>query len=320
MFDEIRPPVELALRCLAVAREQLRGADCTALSRDELLELIAALETDTRQRAAIVYALVAELDPRGIAGELGCSSTAVLLSEQLRIGRREATGRVRLAAELGPRHALSGERLPARFPEVASAVAEGAISDQHAALICRTITDLPEASLGHAEAVEATLVEHARAVNPDQLAVLTRTVRACLDPDGVLVSERDQERRRHTTLTMLPDGSGRLQACLTAEATAVWQTILDPRPPGPGQRHGGAGSAQPRTTSARRAARRRAAAPPRQRAARRRRGPGHRPGDADPGPAGKPHGSADDHARRVDQRTAGAADRRRGPHRARRDR
>ena len=228
MFDlEWPPQMEAARAHLAAAQQALAALDLAALSGDQLLELAAASETDTRQRASVQHAVVAELDARGVAAELGCASTAVVLSERLRIGRREATGRVRLAAELGPRRALSGERLPARFPEVASAVAEGAISDRHAALICRTITDLPEASLGHAEAVEATLVEHARAVNPDQLAVLTRTVRACLDPDGVLVSERDQERRRHTTLTMLPDGSGRLQACLTAEATAVWQTILD---------------------------------------------------------------------------------------------
>ena len=219
--------MEAALAHLAAAQQALAALDLAALSGDQLLELAAALETDTRQRASVQHAVVAELDARGVAAELGCASTAVVLSERLRIGRREAAGRVRLAAEPGPRRALSGERLPARFPEVASAVAEGAISDRHAALICRTITDLPEASLGHAEAVEATLVEHARAVNPDQLAVLTRTVRACLDPDGVLVSERDQERRRHTTLTMLPDGSGRLQPQLTAEATAVWQTILD---------------------------------------------------------------------------------------------
>ena len=75
--------------------------------------------------------------------------------------------------------------------------------------------------------MEATLVEHARTLNPDQLAVLTRTVRACLDPDGVLASEHDHDRRRHATLAALPDGSGRLQAQLTGEATAVWQTILD---------------------------------------------------------------------------------------------
>jgi len=122
---------------------------------------------------------------------------------------------------------MSGERLPARFPEVAAAVVEGAICDRHAALICRTITDLPDAVLEQAGAVEATLVDHARTLNPDQLAVLTRTVRACLDPDGVLASERDHDRHRHAVLAVLPDGSGRLQAQLTGEATAVWQTILN---------------------------------------------------------------------------------------------
>ena len=113
---------------------------------------------------------------------------------------------MRLAAELGPQRALSGERLPARFPDVAAAVADGAICDRHAALICRTITDLPDAVLEHAGAVEAMLAEHARTLNPDQLAVLTRTVQSCLDPDGVLAAERDQDRRRHATLTLLPDG------------------------------------------------------------------------------------------------------------------
>ena len=151
---------------------------------------MAALEIDARQRGAVAVALVTELEARGVAAELGCSSTAVLLSERLRIGRREAAGRVRLAAQLGPPTGdVRWNDLPARFPEVAAAVAEGAICDRHAALICRTIDDLPEgAVLEQAGAVEATLVEHARTLNPDQLAVLSRTVRACLDPDGVLAS------------------------------------------------------------------------------------------------------------------------------------
>jgi Domain of unknown function (DUF222) len=133
---------------------------------------------------------------------------------------------------------MSGQPLPAKLPLVASAVAQGAISDRHAALICRTIDGLPDAALEQAGAVEATLVEHARTLNPDQLAVLTRTVRACLDPDGILTAERDHDRYRHATLTTLPDGSGRLQAQLTGEATAVWQTILStlacPAPDGEG--------------------------------------------------------------------------------------
>jgi hypothetical protein len=90
VFDNLQSPVRLALSHLAAAREQLRDVDLATLSGDELLELMAVLETDVRQRAAVGYGLVAELEARGIAGELGCSSTAVLLSERLRIGRREA--------------------------------------------------------------------------------------------------------------------------------------------------------------------------------------------------------------------------------------
>ena len=121
---------------------------------------------------------------------------------------------------------MSGQPLPARFPKVAAAVAAGTVCTRQAALICRTVDSLPDAALVQAEAVEAMLIEHARVLNPDQLAVLARTVRACLDPDGVLACERDHDRRRHATITTLPDGSGRLQAQLTGEATAVWQTIL----------------------------------------------------------------------------------------------
>jgi hypothetical protein len=164
------------------------------------------MEVDARRRAAVGFGLVAELEARGIAAEVGCASTAVVLSERLRIGRREAAGRVRLASELRPRRALSGESLPARFPQVSAAVAQGAISDRHAALICRTIDDLPDAAAEQAGAVEATLVEHAGTLNPDQLAVLTRTVRACLDPDGVLAGEHDHDRHRHATLTTCRTG------------------------------------------------------------------------------------------------------------------
>ena len=42
---------------------------------------------------------------------------AALPSHRLRIGRREAAGRVRLAADLAPRRAVSGEQLPDRLPD-----------------------------------------------------------------------------------------------------------------------------------------------------------------------------------------------------------
>src|SRR6478609_6512137 len=79
MFD-IDSAVRTALAQLAAARQALCAVDPATLGRDELLELMAALEIDARRRAAVRYAVVAELEARGIATEVGCSSTAVLLS------------------------------------------------------------------------------------------------------------------------------------------------------------------------------------------------------------------------------------------------
>ncbi len=215
---------------LVAAEQQLLAADLGALSGEQLLELLDVLEVDARRHSAVGCALIAELADRGVAEEAGYTSAVVLLSERLRIGRREAAGRVRLAADLGPRRALTGERLPARFPWLADAVAEGTVSGRHAAVICTTIDRIPGRVADEqpelVAQVEPTLLGHARALDPDRLAVLARSVASCLDPDGQLAAEQDHQRHCDAILTLRPDGSGRLTASLTGEATAVWQTVL----------------------------------------------------------------------------------------------
>jgi hypothetical protein len=216
---------------LAKTERELADLDPAGFSDEELLTLLDDLETEARRRTAVGLGLVAELDARGLAPELGYTSTAMLVSERLRIGRREAAGRVRLATDLGPRQALSGERLESRFPQVAAALADGTVSARHANLIITTVDRLPDRVVDKqpelVAQVEPTLLEQARTVDPDQLAMLARRIVACLDPDGQLASERDHERHREAILTLLPDGSGRLQAQLTGEAAAVWTTVLD---------------------------------------------------------------------------------------------
>ena len=232
MFEsEPTRQVSLALQHVAAASEQLAAMDPVALSGEELLEALDALEADARRRVGVACALIAELEARGTAGELGCPSAAVLLSERLRIGQREAAARVRLAADLASRRTLSGEQLPPRYPVVAAALADGSLSARHAAIICATVDRLPDRVVADqpelVAQVEPTLLELARALDPEQLAVVARRVTACLDPDGVLASDHDQARRREATLVTLPDGSGRLTATLTGEAAAVWTTVLD---------------------------------------------------------------------------------------------
>jgi hypothetical protein len=241
MFDIGSSSAAEALQQLAVARKQVAAAerrllaadaaDAAGLSGEQLLDLLDDLEVDARRRTAVEIGLVAELDARGVAAEWGYTSTAVLLAERLRIGRRDAAGRVRLAAELGPRRALTGERLEPRFPLVAGAVADGAISARHAAVITGTVDRLPDRVVDERSElvaqVEPVLLAQARVLDPDRLAVAARAVVACLDPDGQLASEQDHQRHRDASLTVLPDGSGRLQAQLTGEAAAVWTTVLD---------------------------------------------------------------------------------------------
>jgi hypothetical protein len=146
MFESDRAGsrVDLALQAVAAGWEELAAIDPAALSGADLLNLLDRLETDTRRRAAVTYGLIAELDARGTAGELGYPSAAVLIAERLRIGRRDAAGRVRLSADVAPRQALSGQRLQPRFPQVAAALADGEISPRHAAVICVSVDRLPD--------------------------------------------------------------------------------------------------------------------------------------------------------------------------------
>ncbi len=104
-----------AIQQLTAAREQLTAWTRRRCLRT-LLELLDILETDTRRQAAVSGTLIAELDGRGVASELGYTGVGALLAERLRIRRREAAARARLAADLGPRRAFRRREAGAAVP------------------------------------------------------------------------------------------------------------------------------------------------------------------------------------------------------------
>ncbi len=79
--------------------------------------------------------LIAQVEAEGLAFDLGAKNTAVLLRDALKIGGRDAAGRVRLAAAVTPRRTLTGETVEAQHPQTAAALAEGAISTRAAATV-----------------------------------------------------------------------------------------------------------------------------------------------------------------------------------------
>ena len=220
--------VEVAVKQLADALDQLLSVDLTAASRDELLELARGVEVQRRRLPVADHVVIGELESRGVAGELCCSSTAVLLSQLLVITRGEAAERVKAAAEVGPRRTLAGQPVDPMFPLLAAAQAEGAISAAHAAVIRRTVHRLPAAVRAeHEAAVEEFLTAQARVLDPGQLARLAQRLSDTLDPDGMLSDDGDHARRRDFTMHTRPDGSGRASIELTPAGVAITQAWLD---------------------------------------------------------------------------------------------
>lgn len=208
--------------------DELLTADLTGLGSAEILDRVRHLERIRRRLVAVDHRVLAEVQSRHLCGDYGRSSAADLLVTELRIGPGEAKERVRQAIDLGPRRSLTGEPLPPLMPGSARSVAAGEISAAHVSVISDCLEAAPaQWSTEQLASVEQTLVEFARREHPASLRKTAVLMMARLDPDGVEPRDEQLKRRRELTLTRNRDGSGCLRGRLTAEATAVWDTVLD---------------------------------------------------------------------------------------------
>src|SRR4051812_9248426 len=113
--------------------DQRLAASTAPASDEQLLAAARSVQALRNRLAAYEYALIAELDARGVAGARGVQDTAAMLAGLLHIARGEAGARVRAARNLGPRQRFgTGEPLDPAFPQAAAALAAGTISDRHA--------------------------------------------------------------------------------------------------------------------------------------------------------------------------------------------
>jgi hypothetical protein len=232
MFESGGSPaaaVEAVLDQLSAAVDVLTELDLTRLDRDELLALLRGMEVQRWRLPVVDHALVAELDQRGIAGELAARDTKTLLRDVLRLSPRQAKARYKAAVDLGPRRGITGADLPPLLPAVAAAQANGVLSADHVAVITRVIEQLPPAAEAeHGAVVQERLVAEAARFDPSVLARIGRHLLERINPDGTPERDAVHDRRRHATLTCNRDGSGMLKAHLTPAVLAQWQAVLDP--------------------------------------------------------------------------------------------
>ncbi len=160
-----------------------------------------------------------------------------LLTELLHVDVAEAKARVRAAAVLGPRTALTGEPLDPVPPATAAAQAAGTISEKHARVVTGTIGRLPhsvdEDTVGSAE---QTLVNQAQGLRPSELIKVAERLTAYLDPDGQLSDDTDRAARRALTIgRQRADGmspiTGLLDPATRALVDAAFSALARWRPP-----------------------------------------------------------------------------------------
>ena len=189
--------VERALTALDGAVETLLSAPLAALASLDVVEVVERLETVRRRADAVDARVLAEVEERRIAGDLGRTSVADLLSVRLRVGRGEARARAARARDLGPRRAVSGEALEPIHAATADALAAGVINSGHVAVIGETLRHLPASIAAEAAGpAEQFLLQAARHEEPGALRRTAQLLLARLDPDGQEPREELQQRRR----------------------------------------------------------------------------------------------------------------------------
>src|SRR3954454_2480569 len=115
-----------AVAGLEAAVDGLLGVSADGLAATDLASLLEAIEVQRRRLEAVDQRLLAAASSAGVAAAVGQPGVADVLTSLLRIDPREARARVARAGDLGPRRALTGERLEPLLPVTAEAGAAGA--------------------------------------------------------------------------------------------------------------------------------------------------------------------------------------------------
>ena len=223
MGSSDRGEVQEDFDALRTVVSRIVGHSFAALTTPERLALLERLEQETRRLRFPGHALINQIAEQSDSTELGGKLSHVL-ADRLRITRGEAARRVAEAADLGPRHALTGEALEPRLTATAAGQRDGKIGRAHVAVIRRFFDRLPPSvDIETHENAEAHLAKLATQFRPDQVAKLADRLTDCLNPDGTHTDE-DRARRRGLTLGKQDiDGMSLLRGWLTPEARATFE-------------------------------------------------------------------------------------------------
>ncbi|SOX54733.1 HNH endonuclease [Mycobacterium ahvazicum] len=217
---------DAAFDALDAALEIVLGLDSHMLDTRERLTRLQRYENVRRRLSAGEHRLINQLQQEATPAELG-GKLSHAIADWILISRAEAGRRVRDAADLGERRALTGEPLVPVLAATATAQRAGKLGTEHVAVIRRFYHQLPGwIDIETRTRAEADLARLATQYRPDQLAGFAEHLTDCLNPDGSFTDD-DRARRRGITLGKQgADGMSAFSGWLTPEARATLEAVL----------------------------------------------------------------------------------------------
>lgn len=241
------PMVAVELDAVAGALRRLREIEWWRIGDADVLAAAQRVEAVLRSGYGVQVRLAGEIAAREMTAWTGHRSTAGLLAEMLRIPVGQARGRVD-AARLGlGSMALSGESIAAAVPALMDAIDEGALSDEHLAVITRCLGGIPAAVDSETVTMcRELLLSEARQRDPLALRGVAERIRLICDDTGAEPGPDPVDRAELHLGAVRPDGLTPVRGLLdplTAEQLRVAVEALaapkpiddrtaDPRPAG----------------------------------------------------------------------------------------
>ncbi|PPL15089.1 HNH endonuclease signature motif containing protein [Microterricola pindariensis] len=222
----------------------LAESDERMLRDDALLELTATAEAvgrladALRIRAAgeVAFRSRRELGEDRLSAKKGCRNAVELLARTTLASERTITQRMRLGAATKARTALTGDTLPAAFPEAAAALRSGTLGHDSAAAIIDTLDPI-RARVGdlNVELAETALVaaatgptvESALPFAADEVRGQARVWESVLDEDGSVPAEERAMAARGISGGLTRDGLVHRKMALLPEIDAKFETLLN---------------------------------------------------------------------------------------------
>ena len=218
--------VDAVFDALDAAWDRACALNFDALNPRQQLAVLERCEKQRRRIPAVEHPLINSLGRDATPAELG-GTVAHAIAEATLISRAEASRRIKEARDLGPRHGLTGEPVPAALAATAAAQRDGTLGSGQVSVIRKFYHQLPGwIDMPTREQVEARLAKEGARFRPEQLGALASTLADCLNPDGTFTDE-DRARGRGLMLgNQQADGMSQLRGWLTPEARATLEAVL----------------------------------------------------------------------------------------------